>query len=374
MVLCLRPRRKWGHHVALISRWLSRGLSRGFLLLCFILGGSLTVGLIPKAVSAAESSSQSAVVIMYHRFGEKKFPSTNITLQQFEEHIKILTSGAYTVLPLPEIIEKIRAGKSLPARTVGISIDDAYRSTFTEAWPRLKKAKLPFTVFVSTNHVDRKLSTMMSWDQIRTLKENGVTIGHHTTSHLHMADYDEKRNKRDVVEASKRFQKELGFVPKVFAYPYGEASQAIIKIIQDAGFTAAFGQHSGAFEKTSALFYLPRFAMNETYGSAARFKLAIDSIALPLLEVTPEDPLITTNNPPAIGFTIARPIKGLKRLACYTSHAGRAQVLQLGVNRIEVRIKKPLLPGRTRLNCTLPSTNGRWYWFGQQYYVSKKSR
>lgn len=163
-------------------------------------------GAIPAQAQAAES----AVIIMYHRFGEKSFSSTNITLEQLEEHIKILTSGAYTVLPLPDIIKKIKDGTPLPARTVGITIDDAYQSTFTEAWPRLKKAKLPFTVFVSTDHLDRKLKNMMSWDQIRTLVKNGVTIGHHTASHLHMADHSQEKNKHDIKTASKRFQEELG--------------------------------------------------------------------------------------------------------------------------------------------------------------------
>jgi len=341
-------------------------------LLCFILSGGFVTGPLAGSAAAAGAPSESAVVVMYHRFGEKKFPSTNITLEQFDEHIKILTSGAYTVLPLPEIVEKIKSGQPIPARTIGISIDDAYRSTFTEAWPRLKKAKLPFTVFVSTNHVDRKLSNMMTWDQIRTLAKNGVTIGHHTATHLHMADHDGARNKHDIITASERFQKELGFVPKIFAYPYGEASQSVFQIARDAGFTAAFGQHSGAFNQHGEFFYLPRFAMNETYGSAARFKLAVNATALPVSEITPEDPLVTANNPPAIGFTITKPVKGLKRLACYTSHAGRAQVLQLGAQRIEIRIEKPMPAGRTRLNCTLPATDGRWRWFGRQYYVPKK--
>jgi peptidoglycan/xylan/chitin deacetylase (PgdA/CDA1 family) len=336
-------------------------------------GGGSIATLMPGLALAAGSNT-SAVIVMYHRFGEKKFPSTNITLQQFENHIKILTLGPYTVLPLPEIIKKIKNGEALPTRTVGIAIDDAYRSTFTEAWPRLKKAKLPFTVFVSTNHVDRKLSNMMSWGQIRTLVKNGVTIGHHTASHLHMADHAKDKNKQDIAASSERFQKEIGFVPKIFAYPYGEASRTEINIVRDAGFKAAFGQHSGVFDQYSSFFYLPRFAMNETYGSPSRFRTAINALSLPLAELTPENPLILSDNPPAIGFTITKPIKRLKSLACYTSHAGRANVIQLGANRIEVRINKPFPTGRSRLNCTLPTDTGRWYWFGWQYYVPKKPR
>ncbi len=214
---------------------------------------------------------------------------------------------------------------------------------------------------------------MMSWDQIRTLVQNGVTIGHHTASHLHMADSDLEKNKNDIAKASTQYKKELGFVPKLFAYPYGEAGLEVINLVKESGFQSAFGQHSGAMDRSSDPFYLPRFAMNETYGSAARFKLVINSVSLPVTDITPDDPLITANNPPAIGFTVTEAIKGLRRLACYTSHAGRADIQQLGQNRIEVRVNKPLPAGRTRLNCTLPATSGRWYWLGRQFYVPRKS-
>ena len=32
-------------------------------------------------------AENSAVIIMYHRFGENNFPSTNINIEQFEQHI-----------------------------------------------------------------------------------------------------------------------------------------------------------------------------------------------------------------------------------------------------------------------------------------------
>src|SRR3546814_19795417 len=79
---------------------------------------------------------------MYHRFGEHKAAATNITLQQFAAHIAELTSGRYSVLPLPDIVAALREGRPLPDRTVAITIDDAYRSVYREAWPMLKAAGL----------------------------------------------------------------------------------------------------------------------------------------------------------------------------------------------------------------------------------------
>ncbi len=252
---------------------------------------------------------------------------------------------------------------------LGSSVDDAYLSAYTEAWPRLKAAGLPLTLFVATQAVDRKLSGIMTWQQIRELAADGVSIGSQTETHLHMPDAGAARNRRDIERSNGRFITELGRAPELFAYPYGEASLATQETTRGAGFMAAFGQHSGVIGRTANFFYLPRFSMNEKYGDPARFRLAANALPLPVSDVTPPDPLIMGVNPPPIGFTVGGGITDLGRLTCYTSHEGRARLERLGETRFEVRVNTPFPRGRTRLNCTLPTQEGRWRWLGRQFYV-----
>ena len=320
----------------------------------------------PLEVRAA---GDSAVVIMYHRFNESKYPSTNTTPEQFAAHIKELKSGKYTVLPLPEIVDALKKKKPLPDRTIGLSIDDAFLSVFEQAWPRLREAGLPFTLFVATDPVDRGSSNYMSWSQIKTLMQAGVTIGSQTASHLHMANSSLERNRRDLEKSNARFAAMLGRKPDLIAYPYGETSRASAKLAEEIGFVAGFGQHSGAIGHTEDIFYLPRFAMNEKYGDLVRFRMAANALPLPATEVTPNDPLIGANNPPAFGFTLAVPLPGLDRLNCFSSHEGRVQTERLGATRFEIRMQAPMPSGRTRINCTLPGGDGRWRWLGRQFYV-----
>ncbi len=101
----------------------------------------------------------------------------------------------------------------------------------------------------------------------------------------------------------------------------------------------------------------------------ARFRLVANTLALPVTDMVPADPLITELNPPAIGFTVIGKVRGLERLTCFASHEGRAKVERLGASRIEVRVKKPFPTGRTRLNGTLPAKDARWRWLGRQLYV-----
>lgn len=332
----------------------------------------LTAIFVPQISSAV--SAESAVVLMYHRFGDSGHPSTNITVAQFEEHIEELSSDKYTVMPLPDIIASLRAGKSLPENTVGISIDDAFLSVYREAWPRMRRANFPFTLFVATNPIDNRSGDYMSWDQIRELAQAGVTIGSQTASHPHMAFHSPARNAQELKKSNERFKAELGKTPALIAYPYGEYSLAVGGVARQAGFEAAFGQHSGVLHGGSDFYYLPRFAFNEVYGDVRRLRMAARALPLRARDITPADTLITAkSNPPLFGFTVEglSPSR-LSRLACYVSGQGKARLERLGDRRIEVRMEQAFRPGRTRMNCTLPEKGGRWRWFGRQFIVPRQ--
>lgn len=317
----------------------------------------------------AETQQPNAAVIMYHRFGEDNYPTTNVSLEQFDAHLNELQSGGYSMVSLLDIVAALKNGTALPDMAVGLSVDDAYLSVIEVAWPKLKELGYPLTVFVATEPVDRGLRGYMNWDQLRQLKAEGVTIGSQTASHLHMARSTEDRNRADIEKSNQRFIEELGEAPTLIAYPYGEMSLAVADLAKDMGFVAGFGQHSGAIGPDEPLYYLPRYSMNETYGDLQRFKTAARSLALPHSGFTPTDPLLDEdNNPPPMGFTLGETVaNGL--INCYASHQeGLVRMERLGGERIEIRMDKPLPVGRTRLNCTRLGPDGRWYWLGRQFY------
>ena len=340
------------------ARTLTRRLTLGLLALAYWLGA-------PAMSQAADS----AVILMYHRFGENNFPSTNIRLEQFEAHLQELTSGPYTVLPLPDIVAAIREGRPLPDRTVGISVDDGYLSVYTEAFPRLRNAGLPFTVFVSTDPVDQKFPDFMSWDQLREMRDAGATIGAHTATHLHMPANSAARIRDDLMRSNTRFTAELGAMPALFAYPFGEASSEIQTLLRTTGYTAAFGQHSGPYDKSANPFYLPRFAITEAFGDMSRFRLVTNSLPIPHADITPENPALGVN-PPLFGFTRTDMTERLSGLACYAADQGKSTVEQLGP-RVEVRMNEPFSSGRARINCTALGPDNRWRWLGTLYYVPR---
>ncbi|WND04147.1 polysaccharide deacetylase family protein [Temperatibacter marinus] len=315
---------------------------------------------------------RSAVVYVYHRFGEDKYPSTNTRLEQIEAQIAFLQSEPFNFLSLEQFIHHMTADKPFPHKSVLFTVDDAYKSVLTEAWPRLKAAGIPLALFVSTDIIDQKIPGYMSWDDIRFLMQEGVAIAHHGAAHMHMVHRGIEAAEKDLDKASKRFMEELGFVPKAFAYPYGEYSKDIRNMVATKGFDLAFAQYSGAAGLNSDLMSLPRFAVNERYGKIGRFQLISRSIALPVSAVTPEDPYIENpaQNPPMIGFTLEKDIDAAA-MTCFPSHLGgeTATILKPTNSRYEIRFEKPLPKGRSRLNCTLLAGNKRWYWYSRYFLV-----
>lgn len=321
------------------------------------------------APARAADAADHAVVFMYHRFGGGDHPSTNIRLEQFEAHLAHLEEGGYAVWSLPKIVAALRDGTPIPDRTVALTADDAYRSVLTEAWPRLKARGWPMTLFVATDQVDRGGANLLSWDEIRRLRDEGMDIQAHSAAHGHMAAMTAEAAARDFARSNERFEAELGFRPEFLAYPYGEYGNDLIEVARAAGYAAAFGQHSGPVGPDRPLFELPRFAMNEHYGTPERFRLAAASLPLAVSDPEPADTVLQAGVTPSYAFTLAgegRP----SALSCF--HSGRTAPLDIDIQGKRIGFAAPfaLKPGRSRFNCTAPAGGGRFYWYGRQFVVT----
>ena len=310
-----------------------------------------------------------ASFIMYHRFGDSRYPSTNIKKEQFLKHINELLNPKYNVINIERALLAINNIKPVKDRSVVITIDDAYSSVYKYAWPIFKKYNLPFTLFVSTDVIDNKTPGYMSWEEIRTLRDHGVTIGSQTKSHPHMFKLSKKNIKEELSFSNKRFIDEIGSVPKIFAYPYGEYNLEVLDQVRLHGFIAAFGQHSGVAHKSLGLYELPRFAMNEKYGNMDRFLLAVNALPMPIFDLSPKNPVIS-RNPPSYGFTLSNKIEPKNAIRCFANNGLKAETKRLGRNRIEIRLNGPFLKGRGRINCTMAGNENRWRWLGRQFIIN----
>ena len=323
-----------------------------------------------------EQKHTSVIVFMYHRFGESKYPSTNIRLEQFEKHLDYLQQNNYIVWPLSKIIRHLLKGEDIPRKTVALTIDDAYSSTYEKAYPMLKNKKFPFTVFVNTQSIEYESTSYMTWNQMREMQSYGAEFANHSLSHDFLLPRDnesghawKKRLKYEIQGAQQILQEKLGSStnenPKLFSYPFGEYSVQTAEFIQSMGYIG-ITQTSGPIDMQSDTRTLPRFAMSEAFGDMDGFSLKLQTIPLPMASASPKEPLMFSNNPPILTIKLRYPIK---KLQCYLGNGEELQINWISQTEFHIQAKDPLLIPRDRYTCTAPIDEYKWYWYSHLWIV-----
>ena len=306
---------------------------------------------------------------MYHRFNENKYPSTNIQMNIFKEHIEIIKNSNYTFSNPKEFGENFELSKI--NKEILITIDDAFLSFYLEAWPYLKKNKIPFILFVSTEPVGKK--GYMTWEQIKEVEaEKFTVIGHHSHSHEYLIDKDNNFFVSDIKKANEIFLKNLGYIPNLFSYPFGEYSKFMRDYISE-NFDYAFGQHSGVIDLNKDKFELPRFPINENYGKLKRFNSIINSFPLEYEHLLPlEKKLSVENNPPNLQVKFFKEQKNLSNINCYSNEGNvwERSKTNFANNSLTIEFREAFKPRRGRINCSL-NDNGKWRWFGVQFPIKE---
>ena len=303
---------------------------------------------------------------MYHRFNEFKYPSTNISMNIFKEHIQLILDSNLSFYHPKKFENEFNTPKK--EKKVLLTIDDGFQSFYDNAWPYLKEKKIPFILFVSTEPVGNK--GYMTWEQIKEIDNSEfAVIGHHSHSHDYLIDKSYEEFLYDIETSSLIFKKELGYLPTLFSYPFGEYSKLMRDYISQ-NFKIAFGQHSGVIDINKNKFELPRFPINEKYGDLERFEFIIDLLPLEYKNVIPKDKYITNNNPPKLEITFFEDQKNLENINCFSDEGKnwKKTKIKFQNNKLLVDFSDKFLFRRGRINCSLNDKEG-WRWFGLQFSV-----
>jgi len=307
--------------------------------------------------------------IMYHRFNESKYPSTNIMMEIFDQHMRLIKNSKFSFFHPNQFVEEFNIPKK--DKKILLTIDDAFTSFYEEAWPYLKMNKIPFILFVSTEAIGK--SGYMNWSQIKEIEKSGLgIIGHHSHSHEYLIDVSIDEFVNDIEVANKIFLNNLGYIPSLFSYPFGEYSK-LMKDYVSKNFELSFGQHSGVIDVNKEKFELPRFPINEKYGEIKRFKSIINYFPLEYKSLIPEEKeLNNKNNPPIFRVEFFQDQKNIDNINCYSNEGGKWEKSKININKnvLSINFRESFLPRRGRVNCSL-NDNGKWRWFGVQFIIKK---
>ena len=226
-------------------------------------------------------------ILLYHAFGEGgERPSRYVVpAKRFARQLKWLARRGYNVVTLDEYVAT-RVGHELPrAKTVVITIDDAYRDNYEVAWPLLSQRKLTATLFVVTGRVGRANDwsandelvdrPLVSWEQLETMVRSGsVTLGAHTRTHPRLTVLDADEARTEIEGSRDDLRDRSGATPATFAFPYGLLNDELVSVTDSIGFAASCSVRPGLNRARTPLQALRRAEIKGT-DSFLRFVLAV---------------------------------------------------------------------------------------------------
>jgi len=190
---------------------------------------------------------QTVPVLVYHQIAEKSTNKMTVSRESFEAQMSLLKEKGYRVVTLDQLFEFVEFRGQLPEKSLVITIDDGWRSVYDIAFPILKKYGYPATLFVYTQLINGGTKTL-SWDQLREMTAQGLDVQCHTLTHRNLAlpqgretaeEYFEAI-RREIDDAARLIEQNLGRRPKYLAYPYGDTNGLAISLLRKHGYQAAF--------------------------------------------------------------------------------------------------------------------------------------
>jgi len=211
-----------------------------------------------------------AHIFVLHRIGDNRYPSTNTSIKQLINYFEFLKKNNYQVVTLSKLLNMIKEKKDI-SKVVVFTIDDGYRSFYKNGLKIFKKYNYPFTILVYVKATNQKWGDFMRWDELKDALNYGE-LGIHSFSHPHLAKLSNEKINKDTKKAIKIFKKHMGFVPKIYAYPYGEYDDRVKKEINKF-FPFILNQNSGEITLNSPLNDINRIALTGNVDIKEKLKI-----------------------------------------------------------------------------------------------------
>lgn len=195
----------------------------------------------PNPLGIGAQGYQTVPILSYHRFGSPK-RRLSVTRADFEAQMEYLDRNGYRVISLAQFGAFLEGREALPPKSVVITIDDGYKSTYEIAYPVLRKYGFPATVFLYSDFVGA--ADAMTWSQMQEMVRSGlIDIQPHSKTHSNLAlrfsnetpaQYRE-RVRLEVERPSALIGERLGTKAVVYAYPYGDVNETVVEQLQKTG-------------------------------------------------------------------------------------------------------------------------------------------
>lgn len=321
------------------------------------------------------AGQKEVVCFIYHRFGDARYPTTNVSVKDFDAHLAWLVRNNFRIITFSKAIEYLNSDEPVQ-KTAVITIDDGYKSFYEKGLPLLKKYGLPATLFINTETIGG--NDYMGWAELTTAMKTNIEIGNHTHSHRYFMNVPRPDRytifKDEIAQSQALIEKHLQIKPVVFAYPYGEFDAEMKAIVKEAGFTGAAAQNSGVMCEDGDLFQCPRFPMSEAYASPKKFVEKASTRALRLTYKLPDN-TVSASNRPVLTMSFDPSGLSLSQLQCFIQGSEcDVKIVEKKNDKVTFTMQaKTPISGRRRTLYTLTvrDKEGAWHWYSHLWINAK---
>lgn len=241
-----------------------------------------------KAKKKLDYSDNSLLALNYHRVrkdnlynnfllnfsSSKELKNYSVSSKQFDSQIKWLKQHHARFLTLNEVIKYKKKGK-FPKRSVWINFDDMNQDIYDNAYPILKKHKVPSTGFVITQHVgsqDFHNLNLININQLKEMKDSGLWEFASHSNNLHdLQKHDkpkfltvpQKQLTEDIKDSNQYLHQTFNINNKAIAYPYGQMNRSSIPAVKKAGIKYGFILEEKPITPNTNNYLLPRILVNQ---------------------------------------------------------------------------------------------------------------
>jgi len=209
-------------------------------------------------------------ILMYHAIADDGAPEIRpyrVAPAAFSEQMWFLRRHGYHSISMAEWVSCIVASRKVMGRAVIITFDDGYKSFMSNALPILEGTKLRAAMFVPTRKVGGTVDwdvtsgpplELVSWDDLRVLRDRGIEIGSHTASHADLLKLPDEEIIRDSLEARATLRQHLDREVSHVAFPWGRNDARTRNALACGGYRVGLAASGGLSSLSDDLMKLPR--------------------------------------------------------------------------------------------------------------------
>lgn len=241
-----------------------------------------------------------ATVLCYHIVESPQDPRMEVSRETFRQQMRYLAMTGYNVIPLRDLYDYVTGKRnSLPKNAIVVTIDDGWRSTYTEVFPEMKRYGFPFTVFIYPKIIGQT-SHALTWKQVKEMSEAGVDFESHSLSHPFLTrrrhpDLDQRAYagwlERELIDSKRMIERATGKPVLFIAYPFGDYDHYLVDSVGRAGYGAALTCEAGKVRRGSDPLRMRRMVVEKKMDFVS-FRRYLGAGSMRLDEMTPQPGVI----------------------------------------------------------------------------------